>query len=119
VFVDDDVTLSRIDNIARLAGQLDRYQVAGMIVWDYPDNSVVCHARRDAALRQDVFLSFFPDIYNEDWFFFACEAASRELGGVGQATQIEYNPYASPDRARPEEFGDLPGRGSLRGDGSG
>jgi hypothetical protein len=31
VFVDDDVTLSRTDNIARLAGQLDRYQVAGII----------------------------------------------------------------------------------------
>ena len=32
VFVDDDITLSRTDNIARLAGQLDRHQVAGMIV---------------------------------------------------------------------------------------
>jgi len=92
-----------------------------MIVWDYPDNSVVCHARRTAGLPQDVFLtgavlgvhcnnlplSFFPDIYNEDWFFFAREAASRQLRGVGQATQLEYNPYASPDRARGEEFGDL------------
>ena len=121
VFVDDDVTLSRTDNVARLAGQLDRYQVAGMIVWDYPDNSVVCHARRAAGLSQDVFLtgavlgvhcnnlplSFFPDIYNEDWFFFAREAAGRQLRRVGQATQLEYNPYASPDRARREEFGDL------------
>jgi hypothetical protein len=121
VFVDDDVTLSRTDNVARLAGQLDRYQVAGMIVWDYPDNSVVCHARRAAGLPQDVFLtgavlgvhcnnlplSFFPDIYNEDWFFFAREAASRQLRKVGQATQLEYNPYASPGRARREEFGDL------------
>jgi hypothetical protein len=55
VFVDDDVTLSRTDNVARLAGQLDRYQVAGMILRNYPDNSVVCHARRDAGLPQDVF----------------------------------------------------------------
>jgi hypothetical protein len=121
VFVDDDVTLSRTDNVARLAGQLDRYQVAGMIVWDYPDNSVVCHARRAAGMPQDVFLtgavlavhcnnlplSFFPDIYNEDWFFFAREAASRELRQVGLASQLEYDPFASPDRARREEFGDL------------
>jgi hypothetical protein len=121
VFVDDDVTVSRTDNVARLAGQLDRYQVAGMVVKNYPDNSVVCHARRDAGLQQDVFLtgavlgvhcnslplSFFPDIYNEDWFFFAREAASRQLRKVGLATQLEYNPYASPDRARCEEFGDL------------
>jgi hypothetical protein len=121
VFVDDDVRLARTDNVARLAGQLDRYQVAGMIVRNYPDNSVVCHARRDAGLPQDVFLtgavlgvhcnnlplSFFPDIYNEDWFFFAREAASRQLRGVGQASQLTYNPYARPDRARREEFGDL------------
>ena len=52
-------------------------------------------------------LSFFPDIYNEDWFFFAREAASRELRQVGQATQLEYHPFASPERARGEEFGDL------------
>jgi hypothetical protein len=121
VFVDDDVTLSRTDNVARLAAQLDRYQVAGMIVRHFPDNSVVCHARRYAGLAQDVFLtgavlgvhcnnlplSFFPDIYNEDWFFFAREAASRELRKVGQATQLEYNPYGGPGRARREEFGDL------------
>jgi hypothetical protein len=132
VFVDDDVTLSRTDNVARLAGQLDRYQMAGMIVRDYPDNSVVCHARRAAGFQQDVFLtgavlgvhcnnlplSFFPDIYNEDWFFFAREAASRQLRRVGQATQLEYNPYASPDRARREEFGDLLAEGlfALMGD---
>jgi hypothetical protein len=92
-----------------------------MIVRNFPDNSVVCHARRDAGLPQDVFLtgavlgvhcnslplSFFPDIYNEDWFFFAREAASRELRGVGEASQLTYNPYARPARARREEFGDL------------
>jgi hypothetical protein len=120
-FIDDDVTLSQTDNIARLAGQLDEYQVAGMVVRRYPDNSVVCHAHRLAGLSQDVFvtgavlgvhcnslpLSFFPDIYNEDWFFFAREAAARKLPCVGSARQAEYNPFASPDRARHEEFGDL------------
>jgi hypothetical protein len=120
-FVDDDVTLSQTDNIARLAGQLDDHQVAGMVVRRFPDNSVVCHARRLAGLHQDVFLtgavlgvhcnslplSFFPDIYNEDWFFFADEAASRRLPRVGNATQAEYDPFGSPIRARHEEFGDL------------
>jgi hypothetical protein len=120
-FVDDDITLSQTDNIARLAGQLDAHQVAGMVVEKFPDNSVVCHARRLAGMRQDVFLtgavlgvhcnslplSFFPDLYNEDWFFFAREAAARRLPRVGTARQLEYNPYASPDRARREEFGDL------------
>jgi hypothetical protein len=120
-FLDDDITISRTGNIARLAGQLDRHQVAGMIVRKHPDNSVVCHARRDAGLPQDVFLtgaalgvhcnslplSFFPDIYNEDWLFFAPEVAGRQLPRVGYAKQPAYDPYARPDRARQEEFGDL------------
>jgi hypothetical protein len=120
-FLDDDITISRPGNIARLAAQLDRHQVAGMIVRKHPDNSVVCHARRDAGLQQDVFLtgaalgvhcnslplSFFPDIYNEDWLFFAPEAAGRQLPRVGYAQQPKYDPYARPERARCEEFGDL------------
>jgi hypothetical protein len=120
-FIDDDVRLRGIRNIARLAGQLDDHQVAGMLVLRHPDNSVVCHARRLARLRQDVFvtgavlgvhcnslpLSFFPDIYNEDWFFFAREAAARDLRSVGYARQAQYDPFDCADRARREEFGDL------------
>jgi hypothetical protein len=120
-FVDDDIKVSRPHYIARLAGQLDKHQVVGMVVREFPDNSVVCHARRLARFGQDVFvtgavlgihcngfpLSFFPDIYNEDWFFFAEKAASRRLPSVGNATQTEYDPFQNPDRARCEEFGDL------------
>ena len=120
VFIDDDITLSDTD-IRRLAWQLDEDQVAGMVVRQHPDNSVVCHARRLAGFYQDVFvtgaalgvhcnslpLSFFPDIYNEDWFFFAKEATARKLPYVGEAMQVAYDPYGSPHRARREEFGDL------------
>ncbi len=119
VFIDDDII--KAGSLGRLAGQLDDHQVAGMIVRQHPDNSVVCHARRLAGFDQDVFvtgavlgvhcnslpLSFFPDIYNEDWFFFAQEAAQRRLSEVGQAVQTDYDPFASPDRASREEFGDL------------
>jgi hypothetical protein len=133
-FVDDDIEVSRPDHIARLAGQLDEHQVVGMVVREFPDNSVVCHARRLARFSQDVFvtgavlgihcnslpLSFFPDIYNEDWFFFAEKAAGRRLPSVGSATQAEYDPFQSPDRARREEFGDLLAEGlyALIGEGS-
>jgi hypothetical protein len=120
-FIDDDITLSGSRSLTRLAGQLDDYHVAGMVVRDYPDNSVVCHARRLALLPQDVFvtgavlgvhcdnrpLSFFPDIYNEDWFFFAREAAAHKLPHAGHARQAEYQPFASTERARQEEFGDV------------
>jgi hypothetical protein len=121
VFVDDDITSLPPDNIARLAGKLDSHQVVGLLVSKFPDNSVVCHARRLAGLDQDVFvtgavlgvhcsdlpLSLFPDVYNEDWFFFAKEAAARELPRVGHARQAPYDPFESPERARHEEFGDL------------
>ena len=120
-YIDDDIVLAKTDSLARLADQLETRRVAGMVVSRFPDNSVVCHARRMAKLPQDVFvtgavlgvhcnslpLSFFPDIYNEDWFFFAKEAACRRLPRVGHAVQAEYEPFATPDRARWEEFGDL------------
>jgi hypothetical protein len=121
VFIDDDITFVPMEGLARLAGKLDNHQVAGLRVLRHPDNSVVCHARRLANLPQDVFLtgavlgvhcgdlplSFFPDIYNEDWFFFAKEAAARDLHHVGLARQLSYDPFDSPERARHEEFGDL------------
>jgi hypothetical protein len=120
LFVDDDITLKQTD-LARIAGQLENYEIAAMTCPDYPDNSVYCHARRMAKLPQDVFVSgavlgvncsdlplpFFPDIYNEDWFFFGEAAASHRLTKAGEAVQAEYNPFGHPDRAAFEEFGDL------------
>lgn len=121
LFVDDDIYQLRPRDISRMAGSLDRHPVASMATKYYPDNSVVCHARRLAGLGQDVFvsgavlgvntqrptLSFFPDIYNEDWFFFAQHAAARSLPKVGEVRQDEYEPYADPERAAREELGDV------------
>lgn len=120
-FVDDDILRPRRDDFRRLALQLETHQIAGMICRDYPDNSVVCHARRVAGLAQDNFITgavlgvrcndlplpFFPDIYNEDWFFFSKQAINRTLPAVGFATQAEYDPFTSLQRAEQEEFGDL------------
>jgi hypothetical protein len=121
LFIDDDISQFRAQDIARLIGQLERHPVAAMTSRLFPDNSVVCHARRLAGLTQDVFvsgamlgvntqheaLSFFPDIYSEDWFFFAQQAAERALRKVGEVRQDQYEPYADPARASREEFGDL------------
>ncbi len=120
LFVDDDMQLSPRD-VFRFSGSLDRNPVAAMASRYFPDNSVVCHARRLAGLGQDVFVSgavlgvntqhaavsFFPDIYNEDWFFFARHAAERSLPKIGEARQDEYLPFADPERAAREEFGDV------------
>jgi hypothetical protein len=121
LFVDDDIYRLQPRHISRLAGSLDRHPVASMASTYFPDNSVVCHARRLAGLGQDVFvsgavlgvntqyptLSFFPDIYNEDWFFFAQHAAARSLPKIGDVRQDEYQPYADPERAAHEELGDV------------
>jgi hypothetical protein len=121
LFIDDDISQLRPQDVERLAGHLDRHPVASMLSRYFPDNSVVCHARRLAGFSQDIFvsgavlgvnlrypeLSFFPDIYNEDWFFFARHAAERALPKVGEVRQTSYEPFADPRRAAQEEFGDL------------
>jgi hypothetical protein len=121
LFVDDDIYKLNAQHVERLAASLDRHPVASMASRYFPDNSVVCHARRLAGFRQDVFvsgavlgvntqhpaMSFFPDVYNEDWFFFARHAAARSLPKIGEVRQDEYEPFADPLRAKREEFGDL------------
>jgi len=128
LFLDDDITSATgtragLDpaTVRRIGEALNHRQVAGLACRSFPDNSVVCHARRLAGLPQDNFvtgaalgvncadqpLPFFPDVYNEDWFFFSRHAANRELALVGEARQAPYDPYADPSRARQEEFGDL------------
>jgi hypothetical protein len=120
VYIDDDISVSS-EGIARLVNQLNSNEVAGKVCRQFPDNSVAFHARRLAKLPQDNFvtgavlgvacgrraLPFFPDIYNEDWFFFGDLAATRKLVDTGEAYQKPYDPYETPDRARTEEFGDL------------
>jgi hypothetical protein len=120
-FLDDDIRELRPADLRTTVSMLDRYRTAGMRVEDFPDNSVVCHARRQTGDEQDVFVtgsvlavncaqpfSFFPDIYNEDWLFFYDDARNGSLGSSGcPATQLAYDPFANPQRAMHQEFGDL------------
>jgi hypothetical protein len=126
-FVDDDIRDVPPDALSALTGLLGThgpggpYRTAGMTVKEFPDNSVVCHARRDVKEDQDVFVSgsvlavdctvpfgFFPEIYNEDWLFFYDDAASERLATLGfSVRQLEYDPFADPQRAARQEFGDI------------
>ena len=120
VFIDDDIAIGP-RGLARISCHLESHEIVGMSCRNFPDNSVFCHARRLAKLFQDVFvtgavvgvncadlpLPFFPDIYNEDWFFFGEAAARHGLTKVGEARQAEYDPFATERRAVHEEFGDL------------
>lgn len=131
VFLDDDIGTTAEegvqraaladDAVSRLSAALDTHQIAGLACREFPDNSVVCHARRLAGLAQGSFVSgaalgvnctdqplpLFPNQYNEDWFFFSRRAAARDIAYVGDAIQKAYDPFDNPERARQEEFGDL------------
>lgn len=126
-FMDDDIRDVDSDMLRRTVAMLDRqpdgakYNAVGMRVPRFPDNSVACYAHRLTGGDQDVFISgsvlavdcgepfgFFPDIYNEDWLFFYRDAAYGQLGSSGRnATQLRYDPFASPERAAGQEFGDV------------
>ena len=119
LLLDDDISGADADQVRAAAGLLGRYSVVGLHNDDklgYPDNSVVCHAYRAAGGRQDSFIgggavvvaparvgSFFPDIYNEDWFVFH---GAVPIAVTGRVVHRPYDPFALAVRARAEEFGD-------------
>jgi hypothetical protein len=121
MFLDDDIYGVATDNVAALAAVLEDHSVSALIPMHFPDNSVACHAHRLGGGKQGVFasasgmgircdrddLAFFPNIYNEDWFFFADEAANYRIAKAGESHQIKYDPFDDPRRAVLEEFGDL------------
>jgi hypothetical protein len=124
-FMDDDIRAVSADALLSTVSLLGAvghgYRTAGMSVERYPDNSVVCHARREVGEQQGVFVSgsvlavdcrvpfdFFPDLYNEDWLFFYRDAAQERLATPGSlAEQLTYDPFADPQRAAGQEFGDV------------
>ncbi|MEU8633354.1 hypothetical protein AB0C38_14380 [Amycolatopsis sp. NPDC048633] len=119
LFLDDDIKLPNPGDLAAAAGLLDEHPVVGLANAGMPDNSVVCHALRDVGAVQDVFIgggalvvgetafsSFFPNIYNEDWFFLLDGLRLRPSAVTGTAWQYNYDPYNDDRRARGEELGD-------------
>ena len=124
-FLDDDIRDLYPLDLHDVATMLGPFAAVGMRAVDFPDNSVVCHGHRETGGYQDVFVSgsvlavhcdeavtFFPEIYNEDWFFFYHAAAARRLGQHGRpATQLSYDPFADPQRAAGQEFGDVMAEG--------
>jgi hypothetical protein len=120
VFLDDDIRVPNPLDVSKAAGLLDAHSAVGLGIGGFPDNSVVCHAFRDSGGKQETFIgggamavamrrnrSFFPNIYNDDWFF-VLDAGKRlqQVATVGQVLQYPYDPYRV-DRARAEEFGDV------------
>lgn len=119
-FLDDDITVPRPADLDAAAGLVsDGYAAVGLDVGGFPDNSVVCHAHRETGGEQGTFIgggalvvgngsmtSFFPNVYNEDWFFLLDDRGLRRSARTGEVLQKPYDPFANELRAQTEEFGD-------------
>jgi hypothetical protein len=52
--------------------------------------------------------SFFPEIYNDDWFYLLDgDKGILPVTVEGRVEQYPYDPFRNPDRAQAEEFGDV------------
>jgi hypothetical protein len=121
LFLDDDIIKLDPDDVRTASRLLDSHSAVGLANDGYPDNSVVCHAYRMAGGSQQVFVgagalaielarsrSFFPDIYNDDWFFLLDgDRYLQPTTTTGHVYQHPYDPFRSPERARGEELGDV------------
>jgi hypothetical protein len=121
LFLDDDITALDPNDVWNASGLLDTHNAVGLKVGGFPDNSVVCHAYRQAGGKQQSFIgggalavevkrcnSFFPDIYNDDWFFLLDgDKWLQPTAVAGQVIQAPYDPFRNPHRARAEELGDV------------
>ncbi|NUS64043.1 MAG: hypothetical protein HOQ46_10395 [Saccharothrix sp.] len=119
-FLDDDISVPTPSDLDAAAGLVSQgYGAVGLKVGGFPDNSVVCHAHRETGGEQGTFIgggalvigresmtSFFPTIYNEDWFFLLDDAGLRRSAITGEVKQKPYDPFANELRAQMEEFGD-------------
>ena len=105
LFLDDDITGLKPDDVRAAANLLDTYNAVGLHVGGFPDHSVVCHAYQMAGGRQQEFVgggalaievnrskSFFPGIYNDDWFFLLDGNDSLQSTAVtGEVIQQPYD----------------------------
>lgn len=121
-FLDDDIEIPEPADLLEAAGLTEHYAGVGLKIDEIngmPDNSMVCHAYRAVGGRQDTFIgggalavatksitSFFPNIYNEDWFFLLGDKALLPARATGTAVQKPYDPFRE-HRARMEELGDV------------
>jgi hypothetical protein len=134
LFLDDDIVGLEPVRVKRAVAALGHNAAVGMPAQCFPDNSVVCHARRVAdhlapplgGQEQGVFVSgsalavnlqrvdsFFPDIYNEDWLFLAPHLDRRDVASFGSVVQLAYDPFELPYRAAAQEFGDVLAEGLV------
>ena len=121
VFLDDDIKIRDPEHLRQVSTLLNIYNVVGLFIGGFSDNSVVCHAYRSVVGDQQYFIgsgalvvqvprspSLFPDIYNDDWFYMLnAKKGLQPAATIGEVIQRPYDPFRTLDRARAEEFGDV------------
>jgi hypothetical protein len=120
LFLDDDIRKLSVRKLSSAAALLDKYPIVGLQVNKFPDASVVGHARRLTARKQEPFVSggallanpqlmngYFAPVYHEDWLCIIDHLRKGEVAIGGSVGQLRYLPFASPARAGFEEFGDV------------
>lgn len=121
LFLDDDIDDVHPSDVRAAAGLLNKYDVVGLRNGGFADNSVVCRAARNLGHPQDQFIgggalavapskirTFFPDIYNEDWFFLLGAERMAVTGSMWHRGCVR---AIDASRARQEELGDCLGEG--------
>ncbi len=131
LFLDDDVHGFGRRQLALLEDGFGAHpRRACAVGWtfdDFPDNSVVCHAHREVGGRQSTFIGagalgvqgparmpHFPGLYNEDWLFLWFLIRAGRVAIAGPLKQLRYDPFADPERANRQEFGDTLAEGLYR-----
>jgi hypothetical protein len=125
-FLDDDIKDVNSKKLGHAATMLTKYSAVGFQVTNFPDNSVVRHAQRLGGIEPgvqslsagalvvdiaEVSAGFFPNIYNEDWFFLYDRLPT--LFACGTVQQAPYDPFSNLVRAASEEFGDILAEGII------
>ncbi len=126
LFLDDDIRWLDVDKLSAASAGLNKYPVVGLQVDNYPDLSVIGHARRLTEGGPRPFISggsllvdpqrlngFFPAVYHEDWLCIIDHLRRGQVAVSGHVKQRNYNPFNDSERARFEEFGDILAFGLL------
>jgi hypothetical protein len=131
LFLDDDITGVSPEDVRRGSGLLGPFKAVGLrLEGPVFDHSVVCEAYRRSGGSQESFVgggalivecdvalchsAFFPDIYNDDWFFLLDgEKGLLPTAATGRVVQLPYDPFSSLQRAVDQELGDVLAEGTY------
>lgn len=121
LLLDDDILITQDTLKKGISALAHGVSVMGFHVVDYPDVSTLDHISRIVCEKENVvsmtgscmFINVdevtgdFPNVYNEDLFFFMMQPRQFSVVSGGFVRQCPYESFQSLDRVKHEQFGDL------------